>query len=184
MKFDLIVVGGGAAGFFGAIQAAEMKAGLTVLVLEKTTKLLSKVRISGGGRCNVTHDCFNPFELAHHYPRGEKALKTIFKIYNVQQVINWFASKGVSLKTESDGRMFPVSDSSESIIACFLKEANRLKVNVQTGVGTIVITREVEYFDVLTEMGTKFQSAKLLVATGGNVNIHFYDWIKNLGHTV
>ena len=78
MQFDLIVVGGGAAGFFGAIQAAEMKPGLSVLILEKSNKILSKVRVSGGGRCNVTHNCFNPFELARHYPRGEKALKSLF----------------------------------------------------------------------------------------------------------
>ena len=93
MQFDLIVVGGGAAGFFGAIQAAEMKPGLSVLILEKSNKILSKVRVSGGGRCNVTHNCFNPFELARHYPRGEKALKSLFKVFNTKHTIEWFSSK-------------------------------------------------------------------------------------------
>jgi predicted Rossmann fold flavoprotein len=184
MKFDLIVLGGGAAGFFGAIQAAERKAGLKVLILEKTTKLLAKVRVSGGGRCNVTHNCFNPFELAHHYPRGEKGLKSVFKIYSVEHVINWFASKGVKLKTEGDGRMFPFSDSSESIIECFLNEATRLKISVQIGVGSSAINLDDEYFTVVTETGENFRGKKLLVATGGNVNAHVYEWIRNLGHNV
>lgn len=184
MKYDLIVIGGGAAGFFGAIQAAELKVGLRVLVLEKTSKLLSKVRISGGGRCNVTHKCSNPFELAHHYPRGERALKTVFKIYNVQHVVDWFFSKGVNLKAEADGRMFPVTDSSESIISCFLKEANRLHVNILTGTGTPEIERNEEYFSVRIENGDSFQAPKLLIAVGGNINIHFYDWITDLGHTI
>ncbi|MBA4055788.1 MAG: aminoacetone oxidase family FAD-binding enzyme [Marivirga sp.] len=184
MKFDLIVIGGGAAGFFGAIQAAESKAGLKVLILEKTSKLLSKVRISGGGRCNVTHNCINPFELTHHYPRGEKALKTVFKIYHVEHVVQWFASKGVKLKAESDGRMFPVTDSSESVINCFLQQAKRLNINIQLGVGTLDIKKEEGCFTVVTELAEHFQGTKLLIATGGNVNIRFYDWIKTLGHTI
>lgn len=184
MKFDLIVIGGGAAGFFGAIQAAELKTGLKILILEKTPKLLSKVRISGGGRCNVTHNCFNPFELAHHYPRGEKALKTIFKVYHVQQVIDWFASKGVKLKAESDGRMFPVTDSSESIINCFLQEADRLRIKIKTGVGSPAIEKHEAYFHVVTEHKEMFQTPKLLIAAGGNINFHFYDWIRALGHTI
>ena len=119
MQFDLIVIGGGAAGFFGAIQAAEMKPTLKVLILEKSNKILSKVRISGGGRCNVTHHCYNPFELAHHYPRGEKFLKNLFKSFHAEHVVNWFASKGVVLKAEDDGRMFPTTDTSQTIINCF-----------------------------------------------------------------
>src|SRR5687768_2013990 len=101
-QFDLIVIGGGAAGFFGAIQAGEMKPGLRMLILEKTNKILSKVRVSGGGRCNVTHQCFNPFELARHYPRGEKFLKTLFKEYHAENTVKWFESKKVVLKSEED----------------------------------------------------------------------------------
>src|SRR5690606_18230488 len=138
--FDLIVIGGGAAGFFGAIQAAEMNAGLKVLIIEKTNQLLTKVKVSGGGRCNVTHDCFNPVKLARHYPRGEKQLKALFKQYQPEDVVGWFSSKGVVLKTESDGRLFPQSDRSQTIIDCFLKEALRLKIRIEAGLSVIKIT--------------------------------------------
>lgn len=184
MEFDLIVIGGGAAGFFGAIQAAEMKPGLKVLILEKSSKLLSKVRISGGGRCNVTNHCFNPFELAHHYPRGEKALKTIFKMYHAQHVVDWFAARGVELKAESDGRIFPLSDRSETIIQCFMKAAGELQIDIRTGVGNVDVRVDGPQFMVETEQGNTFRSPKVLVAVGGNVNAHFYDWIKRLGHTI
>src|SRR5687767_2728599 len=107
--FDLVVIGGGAAGFYGAIQAGTIHPGLKILILEKSGKLLSKVRVSGGGRCNVTHDCHNPVKLSHHYPRGEKPLRTIFKKYHAGDTISWFASRGVELKTEVDGRMFPIT---------------------------------------------------------------------------
>ena len=120
MRFDLIVVGGGAAGFFGAIQVAEMNPAMKILILEKSNKLLSKVRVSGGGRCNVTHHNYNPNVLAHHYPRGEKALKRLLKNFHAEHTVKWFAAKGVILKAEADGRMFPVTDSSQTIIDCFM----------------------------------------------------------------
>src|SRR5688572_26205587 len=101
IKYDLIVIGGGAAGFFGAIQSASMKPELRILILEKSSKLLSKVRVSGGGRCNVTHNCFSQSHLAQHYPRGQKVLKSLFKEFAVKEVVEWFRSKGVNLKTES-----------------------------------------------------------------------------------
>jgi predicted Rossmann fold flavoprotein len=132
VQFDLVVVGGGASGFFGAIQAAEKNPKLKILILEKTSKLLTKVKVSGGGRCNVTHHCFEPIALAHHYPRGEKPLKQIFKKFQAKEVVGWFASKGVTLKTESDGRMFPVTNNSQTIIDCFLNEAKKLNIRVQT----------------------------------------------------
>ena len=140
MIFDLIVIGGGAAGFFGAIQAAEMNPGLKVLILEKTTKLLTKVKVSGGGRCNVTHQCFDPIILSHHYPRGEKQLKNLFKKYQAKEVVNWFASKGVKLKAEEDGRMFPVTDNSQTIIDCFLREAqyNNIRIEISKSVEKIL----------------------------------------------
>src|SRR5687767_14658177 len=120
MHFDLIVIGGGAAGFFGAIQAAEMRPGSKILILEKSSKLLSKVRVSGGGRCNVTHHCLDPFDLSNHYPRGEKPLKNLFPSFHAEHMIKWLNSKGIKLKTERDGRMFPITDSSETIIECFI----------------------------------------------------------------
>ena len=122
MAFDLIVIGGGAAGFFGAIQAGEMHPGIRILILEKSAKLLSKVRVSGGGRCNVTHSCFSPFELARHYPRGQRPLKEIFKGFDAMEMVAWLKKNGVEVKAESDGRIFPVSDNSQTIIDCFLKK--------------------------------------------------------------
>ena len=117
MHYDLIVVGGGAAGFYGAIQAAAAGPSMRIAILEKTQKILTKVRVSGGGRCNVTHACHNPFELARHYPRGEKTLKQSFREYHADHVVQWFRSAGVKLKTEGDGRMFPVTDSSQTASA-------------------------------------------------------------------
>ena len=115
MFFDLIVVGGGAAGFFSAITCAE-KSEKSVLVLEKTAQLLQKVRISGGGRCNVTHACFEPRELSTNYPRGEKSLIGPFHRFGPTDTVEWFEGRGVALKTEEDGRMFPVTDDSHTIV--------------------------------------------------------------------
>jgi predicted Rossmann fold flavoprotein len=184
MNYDLVVVGGGAAGFFGAIQAAELNPGLRILILEKSTKLLSKVRISGGGRCNVTHNCFNPFELSRHYPRGEKLLKVLFKEFNARDVVNWFAEKGVLLKSEPDGRMFPVTDDSMTIIDCFLREAVRHKIRIETKQGVVGVQLEEGDFYIQTDAGKTYQSKAMLVATGGNVNPQAYRWISNLGHTI
>jgi len=184
MKFDLVVIGGGAAGFFGAIQVASMKPASKILILEKSSKLLSKVRVSGGGRCNVTHSCFNPSELSQHYPRGAKQLKTLFRSFHAKHVVDWFSSKKVILKTEADGRMFPITDSSETIIECFMAEAKRFGVEIQVNAGVTAITREGESFTVETAKGTKLETRKILIATGGNVNHSFYKWIVDLGHTL
>ena len=184
MQYDLIVVGGGAAGFFGAIQAAEMKPGIKVLILEKTNKILSKVKVSGGGRCNVTHHDYNPFSLARHYPRGEKALKNLFKIYHAEHVVNWFASKGVILKAEEDGRMFPVTDSSETIIECFLKETHRLGIKIQTGCQVTGIAPTLSGFQVMSGNGTVYQTDKILIAPGGSSNQQSYIWISVLMHSI
>src|SRR5260221_503580 len=127
VHFDLVVVGGGAAGFFGAIAAAEMKPGLSILILEKTTKLLSKVKVSGGGRCNVTHHCFEPTPLSKHYPRGSKELKSLFRKFQAKDIVEWFESKNVKLKTEEDGRIFPVTNNSQTVIDCFKFHIFRFK---------------------------------------------------------
>ena len=182
--YDLIVIGGGAAGFFGAIQAGEMKPGLDILILEKSNKLLSKVKVSGGGRCNVTHHCFDPFKLSQHYPRGEKRLKTIFKTFDAGKTVDWFKSKEVELKVEADGRMFPVTNSSQTIIDCFMREALSLKIKIEMGEGVISITGEAGNFAVHTHTGKIYSSRKILVAAGGNPNLQFYDWIASLGHTI
>jgi predicted Rossmann fold flavoprotein len=184
VTYDLIVIGGGAAGFFGAIQAASMKPGLKVLVLEKSSKLLSKVSVSGGGRCNVTHHCFNESQLARHYPRGEKALKSLFKEFAAKEVVEWFRSKNVNLKTESDGRMFPVTDRSETVIGCFLREAERLRVTIQMNAPVISITRDGEMLSVLTSSKEPYLSTSVLVATGGHPNIDAYQWLAASGHSL
>jgi predicted Rossmann fold flavoprotein len=182
--YDLVVVGGGAAGFFGAIQAAEMRQGLKILILEKSNKVLSKVRISGGGRCNVTHACFNPIKLSHHYPRGEKQMQQVFKTYDTTQVIEWFKAKGVLLKEEEDGRMFPVSDSSQTIIDCFMKEALRLKIKIEMGEAVARVGLDKKTFEISCLSGKQIFTNNILVATGGSPNIQSYDWIAALGHKV
>jgi predicted Rossmann fold flavoprotein len=184
MLLDLIVIGGGAAGFFGAIQAAEMKPGLKVLILEKSNKLLTKVRISGGGRCNVTHNCFNPFELAHHYPRGEKSLKNLFKTFQAEHVVKWFASKGVALKAEGDGRMFPITDSSQTIIDCFMSLAHALHIKIEMGKAVTKIGREINGLSILCSDGVVYKTKRVLIAIGGSPNKQSYDFVLGLNHTI
>jgi predicted Rossmann fold flavoprotein len=182
--FDLIVVGGGAAGFYGAVQAAERDRGLKIAILEKSNKILAKVKVSGGGRCNVTHSCFNPIKLSHHYPRGEKFLQSIFKQHDATKTIEWFKAKGVELKTEADGRMFPVTDNSQTIIDCLVTEAERSKVKMFLGEGVISTVKNEFGFQLHTVTGKEFRSQKLLVTTGGNPNVESYNWIASLGHTI
>ena len=183
MKFDLVVIGGGAAGFFGAIQAAERKPGLKVLILEKTTKLLTKVRVSGGGRCNVTHNNFNPFELARHYPRGEKALKGLFKSFQAEDTVRWFESKGVALKAEEDGRMFPTTDDSQTIIDCLMEQALSRKIRLELSAPVSSVKKQNNIFVVETSQGV-FEADKVLIAAGGNAQAQAYQWIADIGHTI
>lgn len=182
--YDLIVIGGGAAGFFGAIQAAEMNPKLRIIILEKTSKLLSKVRVSGGGRCNVTHHCFEPTALSYHYPRGQKPLKSLFRKYQATDVVAWFEGRGVRLKTEDDGRMFPVTNSSETIIDCFLRVADQHNIRIETNVPVKEICKQANDFEVLIEKGGKFNGKKILVALGGHPNPQAYECIRGLDHTI
>ena len=123
----IIIAGGGAAGFFAAIACAEKNPDYQIAILEKSTKLLSKVKISGGGRCNVTHACFDARQLVKNYPRGEKQLLGPFTRFNPTHTVEWFEARGVELKTEADGRMFPVTDSSQTIIDCLMSEAKKVR---------------------------------------------------------
>ncbi len=184
MQFDLIVIGGGAAGFFGAIQAVEMKPTLKVLILEKSNKILSKVRISGGGRCNVTHHCYNPFELAHHYPRGEKVLKNTFKSFHAEHVVNWFASKGVALKAEDDGRMFPTTDTSQTIINCFVLRTQALNIKIEMGRAVTRIEQGRNGLTISCSDGAAYETKKVLITTGGSPNKQSYNFIADLNHTI
>ncbi len=175
--FDLVVIGGGAAGFFGAITAAQMNPKLSILILEKTTKLLSKVSGSGGGRCNVTHHCFEPTPLSKHYPRGSKELKSLFRKFQAKDIVDWFESKGVRLKTEEDGRIFPVSNKSQTIIDCFLHESaqHKIKIKLQSQVKKISVNGD---GFLLSLHDLEISAGKILIATGGYNNLQSYEWLK------
>ena len=131
----ICIAGGGAAGFFAAITCAEAVPNASIVIFEKGPQCLSKVRISGGGRCNVTHACFDPRDLAAHYPRGERALAGLFTVFQPRDTVAWFSKRGVELKTEPDGRMFPASDSSETIVNCLLRSADAAGVSVRLNNG-------------------------------------------------
>ncbi|GAA5124158.1 aminoacetone oxidase family FAD-binding enzyme [Luteolibacter yonseiensis] len=139
---DLAIIGGGASGFFTALQYAEMTRGKRVALFEKGSHFLQKVRISGGGRCNVTHACFDPAEMSKNYPRGAQELRAAFHRWQPADTIGWFRSCGVELKTEADGRMFPVTDSSETIIGCFLEKARQAGIPLHQNHALTAITRE------------------------------------------
>jgi predicted Rossmann fold flavoprotein len=181
-EYDLIVVGGGAAGFFGAINAAQMNPNLRILILEKTSKLLSKVKVSGGGRCNVTHHSFSPSELSHHYPRGQRQLKNLFHKFQATDTIAWFEAQGVKLKTEDDSRMFPVTDNSQTIIDCFLQAADTLGIEIEINSEVEKIERNPDSFLVYTNK--VITAKKILIATGGYNKHESYYWLANLGHEI
>ncbi|MCC9137403.1 NAD(P)/FAD-dependent oxidoreductase [Pontibacter silvestris] len=185
----VVVIGGGAAGFFGAITCAQENPQAQVLLLEKTSKLLSKVRVSGGGRCNVTHHCFVPSMLAQNYPRGSKKLKEAFKTFGAGETIEWFKQRGVQLKTEPDGRMFPVSNSSETIVDCLLQEASKSGVKIKTSASVEeieVLTRKdgITEFKLYLNNNSTILANKILICTGGNPKSAAYDWLRALGHAV
>ena len=184
MRETLVVIGGGAAGFFCAINAARLHPNLDVCILEKSNKLLAKVKVSGGGRCNTTHACFEIPELVQKYPRGQNFLKKTFHWFNTNDTIQWFAERGVDLKTEADGRMFPKSNESQTIIDCLLKEADKYKVQVQiqTAVEKISINEAGIY--LLQTANKTFEANFVCVATGGFPKAQQFDFITNLGHHI
>ena len=183
MALKVIVVGGGAAGFFGAIQAAER--GAEVLILEKGARVLDKVRISGGGRCNVTHACFEPREFAQRYPRGGRALLPPFSRFSARDTVAWFAAREVRLKAEPDGRMFPVTDSSQTIIDCLQTAARQAGVQVLMNHGVKEIRRLADgRFEVLGDSGQSWIADRLLLATGGCRAAAAGQLAVNLGHSI
>ncbi|TXK29674.1 NAD(P)/FAD-dependent oxidoreductase [Pontibacter qinzhouensis] len=186
---NVVVIGGGAAGFFGAIACAEANPKANVLLLEKTQKLLAKVRVSGGGRCNVTHSCFVPTVFSQHYPRGSKQLKEAFKLFGATETIAWFKKRGVQLKTEADGRMFPTTDNSETIINCLQQAAREAGVDIRTSAGVEKIevfnsAAEVSHFLLTLSNGSTIKASKVLVCTGGSPKESSYAWLRDLGHPV
>ncbi len=184
-SIHVIVVGGGAAGFFAAINCAQLNPDCTVTLLEKSTKLLSKVRISGGGRCNVTHACFDNTLLVQNYPRGEKELRNAFSRFSVADTIKWFEQRGIKLKTEEDGRIFPVTNTSETIVNCLLHEAEKSGIQLKLNVEIAEIIQNTDStFTIKANGGGSFSCDRLILATGGNTKDTAYDWIRKLGHTI
>jgi predicted Rossmann fold flavoprotein len=188
-NFDIIIVGGGAAGFFIAINIVEKNPKAKVAILERGSEVLSKVRVSGGGRCNVTHACFEPTELVKFYPRGEKELRGPFHQFCSGDTVEWFSNHGVELKIEDDGRMFPVSNSSQTIIDCFLKATQKLGITVLTGQSVQSIynpeSRSLGRGENLWKIETQTENyitEKLILATGSNPKI--WEMLQTFGHAI
>lgn len=180
----LAVIGGGAAGFFCAINAAAKNPGLKIILLEKTGKLLSKVKISGGGRCNVTHACFSISEMAKKYPRGEQFVKKTFHQFFTKDTIDWFEVRGVTLKAEADGRMFPDTDSSQTIIDCLLREANKHQVEIRMNADVKSVRQDEDQF-LIRLANEKFILADYVtIACGGYPKSSMFDWLTALGHSI
>lgn len=183
MPYDLITIGGGAAGFFGAITHAEYGGGST-LIVERAAKPLGKVKISGGGRCNVTHACFEPRTFTKSYPRGAKALLGPLHRFGPEETIEWFRARGVELWTQDDGRMFPTTDDSQTIIDCLEGAAAQAGVEVRTRSGIKSIARSETGFTLETERGESLEARRVLIATGGTRVAAGARLAEQLGHTL
>jgi hypothetical protein len=180
---NVVVIGGGAAGFFAAIRCAELNPACSVTLLERGPNVLGKVRISGGGRCNVTHACFEPSTLVGFYPRGGKALLGPLHRFQPRDTVSWFESRGVKLKTEGDGRMFPISDDSATIVDCLVGAARRAGVRVETHTKIEQIRKNGNQFEVALAQNTNpIFADRVLLATGSNTQS--YVWARELGHTI
>lgn len=180
----LVVIGGGAAGFFCAINAAIHQPQLSVILLEKTGKLLGKVKISGGGRCNVTHACFSISDMAKKYPRGEKFVKKTFHQFFTSDTINWFESRGVPLKAEPDGRMFPESNTSQSIIDCLLNEATKNNIEIRMNADVKSVKQNDSRFTIALNNEKIINADYVTIACGGFPKTSMFDWLTATGHTI
>jgi predicted Rossmann fold flavoprotein len=179
----LVIIGGGAAGFFCAVNAARMNPSLKVIIVEKSNKVLSKVKVSGGGRCNVAHARYEIQELIRNYPRGQNFLKKAFHWFSTKDTIHWFEERGVRLKAEADGRMFPVTNSSQTIIDCLIYEANKYNVEILFN-SEIKAIKEVDNLFQLQTGNKQLETNFLCIACGGYPKLSQFEWIKNLGHTI
>jgi len=178
------IIGGGAAGFFGALALAENAPHVNVTILEKSQNVLSKVKISGGGRCNVTNACFDINEAVKNYPRGNKELKSVFYKFGFDDTVKWFKDREIELKIEPDGRMFPVTDKSETIIQCFLKETQKLRIDIVTGYNVRSVSVQESAFVLNSGEENSLSFDKLLITTGGSGKPESYEWLMNSGHVI
>jgi predicted Rossmann fold flavoprotein len=179
----IVVIGGGAAGFFAALSAKIHYPENEVIIYEKLNKVLSKVKISGGGRCNVTHACFDNKELASKYPRGENYLRKAFEQFNANDTIEWFKKRGILLKTYPDGCIFPQSNDSQTIIDCFLGDAKRLGVKVMMNQSIQKISKSKAGFELITQT-SKINADKVIITTGGQPKKSGMLWLEDLGHSI
>ncbi len=184
MKKKLVVIGGGAAGFFCAVNAARINPSLQIILLEKTSKLLSKVKVSGGGRCNVTHALFDITEMSKCYPRGQNFVKKTFHQFFTTDTISWFKERGVRLKIEKDGRMFPVTDSSQTVIDCLMNEANKYNVEIRMNTDVKELRIDNGEWKIIASNSQQTTANFLCIASGGYPKGSMFQWIKNLGHTI
>jgi len=185
-NWDVVIAGGGPAGFFAAIRCAELNPSLQVLILEKSSQTLGKVLISGGGRCNVTHACFDPAQLIQFYPRGGDALRGAFTRFQPRDTVEWFERRGVKLKTEADGRMFPITDDSSTVANCLREAAKQARVRVQLGTSLqrvektssgrfrLELRKDAESLSI--------QTNRLLIAAGSDSKTR--EIVKSLGHSI
>lgn len=191
---NIAIIGGGAAGFFAAITAKENYPNANVIIFEKSRKLLAKVKVSGGGRCNVTNGCDSISEMAEAYPRGGKALKKAFRVFDNKQAMQWFESRGVPLVIQDDGCVFPESQDSQSIIDCFVRQAVKLRIHIETGMGVAAIqpvTQSASHSDngklelSFTKDGEPPEIFdKVIVTTGGSPKRKGLEWLEALGHKI
>ncbi len=183
-----VVIGGGPAGFFAAITARREDPDTPVVLLEQGAQVLRKVRVSGGGRCNVTHACFDPRELAAHYPRGARELRGPFHHFGPAETAAWFAAEGVALKTEDDGRMFPVTDDSATVVDALVAAARAAGVQLRTRCGAAAVARDGDGFSVATAGGETLRADTLVLASGGRTSAgpgpDGYDLARSLDHTI
>ncbi|MCY7409524.1 MAG: aminoacetone oxidase family FAD-binding enzyme, partial [Chitinophagales bacterium] len=183
-KKSLVIIGGGAAGFFCAVNAARLNTALDITIIEKTGKLLSKVKVSGGGRCNVTHACYSIAEMVNKYPRGGSFLKKCFHQFFTTDTITWFNERGITLNTEDDGRMFPSTNSSQTIIDCLLNEAEKYGVDILFNKEVVALEKQNNKWQLQFTDHTKLDADFICIASGGYPKPNQFEWLKNLGHTI
>lgn len=181
---DIIIIGGGAAGYFAAIACAAQQPANRVLILERSRNVLNKVRVSGGGRCNVTNACFDPRQLILNYPRGYRELLGPFTKFGPKETREWFESRGVMLKTEDNGRMFPVTGQSMTIVNCLIKEAEKYGVKIIRECMVVRLSFSDGKFFLFGNDGHEFAADRVLIAVGGFPSVSSYEWLKTTGHTI